>query len=69
MFKNKNSNVLFGMSYINEFIQIINCNNLDETFQAYKMNYSIVTRKESFFSCDSDHLDIISGPFSDTTEY
>ena len=35
--------------YINEFIRIINWNNLNETFQAYRKNYSIVTRKESFF--------------------
>ena len=41
----------------NEFIQIINWNNLNETCQAYKKNYYIVTRKESFFSGDSDHLD------------
>ena len=27
--------------YINEFIQIINWNNLNETFQAYRKNYSI----------------------------
>ena len=35
--------------YINEFIRIINWNNLNETFQAYKKNYSIVTRKKVFF--------------------
>ena len=37
------------LRHINEFIQIINWNNLNETFQAYRKNYSIVTRKESFF--------------------
>ena len=31
--------------YINEFIRIINWNNLNETFQAYRKNYSIVARK------------------------
>ena len=40
---------VFLWHYINEFIQIINWNNLNETFQAYRKNYSIVTRKESFF--------------------
>ena len=35
--------------YINEFIRIINWNSLNEIFQAYRKNYSIVTRKESFF--------------------
>ena len=35
--------------YINEFIRIINWNNLNETFQAYRKNYSIVTSKGSFF--------------------
>ena len=35
--------------YINEFIRIITWNNLNETFEAYRKNYSIVTRKESFF--------------------
>ena len=28
-------------------------------FQAYRKNYFIVTRKKSFFSCDSDYFDII----------
>ena len=35
-------------------IQMIN--NLKGTFQAYRKNYLIVTRKE-FFSCDCDYLD------------
>ena len=35
--------------YINEFIRIINWNKLNENFQAYRKNYSIVPRKESFF--------------------
>ena len=43
--------------YINEYIRIINRNNLNETFHAHRKNYSIVTRKESFFSCDCDYLD------------
>ena len=34
--------------YINEFIRVINWNNLNETFQGYRKNYSIVTKK--FFS-------------------
>ena len=45
------------LRHINEFIQIINWNNLNETCQAYRKNYYIVTRKESFFSCDFDYLD------------
>ena len=35
--------------YINEFVRIINSNNLNETFQAYRKNYFIVKKKESFF--------------------
>ena len=35
--------------HINEFIRVINWNNLNETFQGYRKNYSIVTRKEIFF--------------------
>ena len=31
--------------FINEFIRIMNWNNLNETFQAYRKNYSIVTRE------------------------
>ena len=50
-------NVLLMFHYINEFIRIINWNNLNETFQAYRKNYSIVTRK--FFSSDCDYLDRI----------
>ena len=42
-------NVLLMFHYINEFFRIINWNNLNETFQAYRKNYSIVTRNESFF--------------------
>ena len=38
------------LRHINEFIQIINWNNLNETCQAYRKNYYIVT-------CDSDYLD------------
>ena len=35
--------------YTNEFIRIINWKNLNETFQIYRKNYSIFTRKESVF--------------------
>ena len=35
--------------YINEFIRIINWNNLNETFQAYRKNYSIVTKEKKVF--------------------
>ena len=42
-------NVLLRHYYINEFVRIINWNNLNETFQAYRKNYFIVKRKESFF--------------------
>ena len=37
------------LRHINEFNRIINWNNLKETFQSYRENYSIVTGKESFF--------------------
>ena len=52
----QNSNVGIW-NYINEFIRIISWNNLNEIFQAFGKNYSIVTKKESFFSCDCDYLD------------
>ena len=70
MFKNKNSSVLFGVSY--KVIILMNLFELSSEiirmklifilyfFQAYRKNYFIVTRKEkSFFSCDSDYFDII----------
>ena len=73
MFKNKNSSVLFGVSY--KVIILMNLFELSSEiigmklvfilyfFQAYRKNYLIVTRKEkSFFSWDSDLS------FSDSTE-
>ena len=35
--------------YINAFIQIVNWNNLNETFQAYRKNYLIVTKEKKVF--------------------
>ena len=35
---------------------------LNEIFQAHRENYSIVTRKESSFSCGYDYLNIIFRP-------
>ena len=39
------SNVL-PKHFINEYIRVINWNNFNETFQAYKKNYSIVTKEK-----------------------
>ena len=42
--------------YINEFIWMINWNNLNETLQAYRKNYSIISKEKNVFSCDCDYL-------------
>ena len=42
--------------YINEYIRIINRNNLNETFHAHKELFDSY-KKRKFFSCDCDYLD------------
>ena len=43
--------------YVNEFIRIIKWNNLNETFQAYRKNYSIFAKEKKFLSFDCEYLD------------